>query len=153
MHTQSTEDVTTFYCRANIFKYSNFPSAILEWNNLDMKIGKTNFLMSFKNSSLRVGRPTAMPMYGVHNAIGLKFLTRLRLDLSHLNEHKFKHNFKDCVNHLCSFSILFPEIVRSRARVGTHTSKFTCAIYRMRKIIVFSRKEKFFIERFSIEHN
>ena len=145
MHTQSTEDVTTFYCRANIFKYSDFPSAILEWNNLDMKIGKTNFL--------RVGRPTAMPIYGVHNAIGLNFLTRLRLDLSHLNEHKFKHNFKDCVNHLCSFSILFPEIVWSRAQVGTHTSKFTCAIYRMREIVVFSRKEKIFIEGFSIEHN
>ena len=93
MHTQSTEDVTTFYCRANIFKYSNFPSAILEWNNLDMKIGKTNFLMSFKNSSLRVGRPTAMPMCSLHNPVGLKFPTRLRLALSHFNERKLKHDF------------------------------------------------------------
>ena len=40
-----------------------------------------------------------------------------------------------------------------RARAGTHASKFTCAIYPMCKIIVFSRKEKFFIEGFSIEHN
>ena len=54
--------------------------------------------MSFKNYLLRVGRPTAMPTYGIHNPIGLKFLTRLRLGLSHLNEHMFKHNFKDCVN-------------------------------------------------------
>ena len=51
------EDVTTFYSRTDIFKYSYFPSTILEWNNLDMKIRKVNSLMSFKNSLLRVGRP------------------------------------------------------------------------------------------------
>ena len=50
--------------------------------------------------------------------------------------------------------ILFPEArAIARARVGTHASKFTYAIYRTREIIVFSRKEKFFIEGFSIEHN
>ena len=51
----------------------------MEWNNLGMKIRKANSLMSFKNSLLRVCRPTAMPTYGIHNPIGLKFLTRLRL--------------------------------------------------------------------------
>ena len=70
-----------------------------------MKIRKANSLMSFENSSLRVGRLTAMPTYGVHNPIGLKFLTRLRLGPSHLNEHKLKHNFKDCINSLCSCSL------------------------------------------------
>ena len=35
----------------------------------------------------------------------LKFLTRLRLGLSHLNEHRFRHNFKDCINSLCSCSL------------------------------------------------
>ena len=39
------------------------------------------------------------------NPQGLKFLTRLRLGLSHLNEHRFRHNFKDCVNPLCSCSL------------------------------------------------
>ena len=28
--------------------------------------------------------------------------TRLRLELSHLREHKFKYNFKNCLNPLCS---------------------------------------------------
>ena len=46
-----------------------------------------------------------MPTYGIHKPIGLKFLTRLRLGPIHLNEHKLKHNFKDCVNPLCSFSL------------------------------------------------
>ena len=36
---------------------------------------------------------------------GLKVLTRLILGLSHLNKHKFNHNFKECVNPLCSCSL------------------------------------------------
>ena len=32
---------------------------------------------------------------------GLKLLTCLRLGLSHLNDHKFNHNFRDCINPLC----------------------------------------------------
>ena len=27
---------------------------------------------------------------------------RLRLGMSHLHEHKFKHNFQDCLNPICS---------------------------------------------------
>ena len=97
-NTRPTEDVTTFHCRTDIFKYSYFASTILEWSNLDMKIRKGNSLMSFKISLLRVGRPAAMPTYGIHKPIGLKFLKRLGVGLGHLNEHKFKYNFKDCVN-------------------------------------------------------
>ena len=37
--------------------------------------------------------------------LGLRLLTRLRLRLSHLNEHKFSNNFKNCVNPLCTFSL------------------------------------------------
>ena len=36
-----------------------------------------------------------------HNPKGIKLLTRLRLDLSHLCEHKFKHSFQDCLNPFC----------------------------------------------------
>ena len=61
--------------------------------------------MSFKDSLLRVGRPTAKSTYGIHNLIGLTFLTRLRLGLSHLHEHMFKHSVKYCVNPLCSCSL------------------------------------------------
>ena len=82
-----------------------FPHTILEWNKLDVQIRRSESFLSFKNSLLKIGRPTAKPTYNIHNPIGLKFLTRLRLGLSHLNEHKFKHNFQDCVNPLCSCSL------------------------------------------------
>ena len=43
--------------------------------------------------------------YRIHNPVGIRLLTRLRLGLSHLNRHIFRHNFADCVNLLCSCSI------------------------------------------------
>ena len=44
-------------------------------------------------------------VYNIHDPVGIKYLTRLRLGLSHLNEHKFRHNFQDCLNPLCSCSL------------------------------------------------
>ena len=44
-------------------------------------------------------------MCNIFNPIGLKFLTRLRLGFSHLNEHRFRNNFQDCMNPLCSCSL------------------------------------------------
>ena len=32
--------------------------------------------------------------------MGIKYLTRLRLGQSHLNDHKFRHNLKDCLHPL-----------------------------------------------------
>ena len=36
---------------------------------------------------------------------GIKLLTRLRIGLSHLREHKFRYNFQDTINPLCSCSL------------------------------------------------
>ena len=52
-----------------------------------------------------MGRPHANSTYRIHNPVGIRLLTRLHLSLSHLNEHKFGHNFADCVNSLCSCCI------------------------------------------------
>ena len=107
-HLQNThflEDVTLFYSRTDAFKYSFSPSTILEWNKLERKIRQSSTLLTFRNSLLKIGRPVPKPVYNIHNPNSLKLLTRLRLGLSHLNEHKFNHNFKDCVNPLCSCSL------------------------------------------------
>ena len=52
-----------------------------------------------------MGRPHANCTYRIHNPVGIRLLTRLRLGLNLLNEHKFRHNFAYCVNLLCSCSI------------------------------------------------
>ena len=46
-------------------------------------------------------RPKPNNVYYCHNPKGIKLLTRLRLGLSHLREHKVKHSFQDCLNPLC----------------------------------------------------
>ena len=37
-----------------------------------------------------------------HDKVGIKLITRLRIGFSHLNNHKFRQNFKDAINPLCS---------------------------------------------------
>ena len=51
------------------------------------------------------------PIYGIHNPIGLKYLTRLRVDLSHLRAHKYQHNVCDTTSNSCSCSINMSETV------------------------------------------
>ena len=41
----------------------------------------------------------------IFDPIGLKLSTRLCLGFSHLNEYRFRHNFQDCMNPLCSCSL------------------------------------------------
>ena len=40
-------------------------------------------------------------LFSIHDPNGVKLLTRLRLKFSHLNKHKFRHNFKDTVVAKC----------------------------------------------------
>ena len=68
-------------------------------------IQQSKTIMSFRNPLLKIGWPTPKPVYNIHNPTGLKLCTRLRLRLSYLNEHKFNHNFRDCMNPLCPFSL------------------------------------------------
>ena len=64
-----------------------------------------NLFKKFRNTLLKLGRPTPDLMYRIHHPLGLNLLTRLRLVLSHLNEHRFKHTFKKCINPLCTCSL------------------------------------------------
>ena len=54
---------------------------------------------------LKIGTPIQNSIFKIHDPLGIKLLTILRLGLSHLNEHRLRHNFQDCLNPLCSFSL------------------------------------------------
>ena len=54
---------------------------------------------------LKIGRPNQCSIYRIHNPVGLKLLTRLTFGLSHLNEHRFNHNFQSSIDPLCSCSL------------------------------------------------
>ena len=93
--TRNVDDVPYFNIRHNFFKNSFFPSAVIEWNKLDSRLRNVTSLIDFKKNILSFIRPKA-------NSV---FVTRIRLGLSHLREHKFKHSFQDSINPLCSCSL------------------------------------------------
>ena len=90
----------SYQTMTNIFKYSFFPYSTMEWNKLSSSI---------RNSTYPVFRkPVSNPVYNIQNYISLRSfqLTSLRLGLNHLiNEHRFNHNFQNCINLLCTYSL------------------------------------------------
>ena len=97
--------IHTFSCRTDCFKYSFFPSTLNDWFNLDLNIRNSESISIFKSKLLSFIRPVQTNIYNIFDPKGLTFLTRLRLGLSHLNEHRFRHNFQYFLNPLCSCSL------------------------------------------------
>ena len=50
-------------------------------------------------------RPLGNYTYEIYGPLGIRLLNRLRLVFSHLRENKFRHNFADTLNPLCSCSL------------------------------------------------
>ena len=79
---------------------NSFPSALSDWFQLDAAIRNSESIAIFKSRLLSFIRPIQSNVYNIFDPIGLKFLTRLRLGFSHLNGHRFRHNFQNCLNPL-----------------------------------------------------
>ena len=84
------------------FQSSFFPYCVAKWNALEPNIQNAPSLQSFKRHFLLFFRPVASPVYNLNNPYGLKLLTRLRLGLSHLREHKFRRNFHNTIDPYCT---------------------------------------------------
>ena len=102
-NTHNSEDIPTYHCRTDSFNNSFFPWTIREWNKLDLGIRKSTYSV-FRQYLLKVIWPQPSVHFNVYNFTGLRLLARLRLGLSHLNEHRFNHN-QNCINPLCICSL------------------------------------------------
>ena len=60
-------------------------------------------------------------------------MTRLHLGLSHLREHKFNHNFQNCISPLCSFGM----DIESRSHFFLH-----CPLFDAKRITLLSTLNK-----------
>ena len=101
-NTRTNDKIPLFSGKHNFFINSFFPSTVTEWNNLDLKIRNSKTFSAFKKSILKFIRPSSNSIFSCHSPKGIKLITRLRLGLSHLREHKFRHNFQDTLNQICS---------------------------------------------------
>ena len=69
------------------FSSAYFHNTICEWNLLDKSVQDSPSLAVFKRKLL-------------HGILDIKLLTRLRVNFSPLNEHRFGHNF-ECLSPIC----------------------------------------------------
>ena len=96
---------TSFTCRTEYFNNSFFQSVINDRTKLDPKIRNSTSYLSFRNALINFIRPSENQIFNIHDEVCIKLLTRLRLGVSHLREHKFRRNFADILNPLCPCSI------------------------------------------------
>ena len=76
-------------CRTDSFKYSFFPNSLSEWSQLAPEIQNSESIAVFRYKLLSFIRPSKRSIFNVNDPEGVKYLTRLRLLFSHLNENKF----------------------------------------------------------------
>ena len=79
--------------RAVNFNNSFFPLCSQKWNNLSDDIKSLPWPISFKKVLICFIKTSKNSVFAIHDNNGIKLLTRLRLNFSHLNEHKFRRNF------------------------------------------------------------
>ena len=96
------KDLRQFSTRTKIFESSFFRYCIKEWNNLSEELRKIKSTVQFKTKILSFIRPKENSVFKIHDINGVKLLNRLRLHFSHLNEHKFRHDFRDTIDPMCS---------------------------------------------------
>ena len=101
-NTRNANNIPQFKVKHNFFQNSLFPSAVIEWNKLDQNISNPENFNIFTKKLLKFIRPSGSSVFRCHNPKGVKLLAKLRLGLSHLWEHKFKHGFLDSLKPICS---------------------------------------------------
>ena len=69
---------------------------------LNDKIRNIKSINKFKVTILNFIGPKGNLVFNIHDTSGIKLLSRLRLNFSHLNEHKFRHNFSDTIERMCN---------------------------------------------------
>ena len=90
--TRNSNEIPLFKTNHNFYKNSFFPSTTIEWNNLDHDLRNTEIYTLFRSSILKFLRPSPNSFYGCQNIMGIKLVSRLRLGLTNLREHKLKHS-------------------------------------------------------------
>ena len=92
--------MNTLSGRNKAFNSSFYPYSIKEWCAFSEEIRNIVSVNKFKEIIFSFIRPKENFVFAIHDTKGLKLLTRLRLNFSHLNENKFRYGFKDTVDRM-----------------------------------------------------
>ena len=75
-----------------------FPFCVNEWYKLDISLRKADSIKRHKSILKIFFNLRQKSLIAIHDPAGVELLSRLRLKFSHLNKHKFYHNFKDALS-------------------------------------------------------
>ena len=88
-------------CRTGRYKNSFFPDSISIWNEIICDFEHFPTFSELKNHLLSLIRPIPRPTFDVYDPTNLRYIFQLRIGLSHLRSHKFRHNFVDTQSDKC----------------------------------------------------
>ena len=95
---RNVHNIPIFNLKHSLFKNSFFPSSISEWNKVNLGLHNSESLSIFRKNILEVIKPVPNSFYNCHNPKGIKLIKQLWIGLSHLGQHKFKHDFQVPIN-------------------------------------------------------
>ena len=93
--------------RTDKFKSSFYPNCLSEWNKLEPELRVAPSVAIFKKKLLSIIRPPLQNLcleFTTQKDYPILPNSKLRVGLSKLNFHKFKHNFRDTINPMCPTS-------------------------------------------------
>ena len=88
-------------CKSNRYMNSFFPDAVALWNIFIKHFDDVPSFDILKKHINTFFRPKNNTIFGIHDPSGLRYLFQLRLSLSPLRSHKFRHNFADTPSEIC----------------------------------------------------
>ena len=93
----------THNCRTDCFTYSFFPYILNDWFNLDVSIRNSESIPIFKRKLSSFIRSAQNNIFNIFDPqVCVEAINLFALSFNHLKEHRFRHNFRECMNPVCS---------------------------------------------------
>ena len=97
----NTRTLHEIICKSNRYMNSFFPDATASWNIFIKHFDDVPSFDILKKHINTFFRPMNNNVFSIHDPVGLRYLFQLRLSLSPLRSHKFRHNFTDTPSEMC----------------------------------------------------
>ena len=142
LRTRNKNPIYPLNIRTERFRNSFFPYCIAQWNILDSRIRDLPSVSTFKKAIFEFLRPKPSSVFGASDNKGVVFLNRLRLGFSHLNEHKFRHGFRDTLDPFCP--------CRTNSIENSQHFLLHCSIYSHARLLLFNNLQTLDINIFPL---
>ena len=142
LRTRNQNPIYPLNIRTERFRNSFFPYCIAQWNILDSRIRDLPSVSTFKKAIFEFLRPKPSSVFGASDNKGVVFLNRLRLGFSHLNEHKFRHGFRDTLDPFCA--------CRTNSIENSQHFLLHCSIYSHARLLLFNKLQTLDINIFPL---